>query len=529
MAFDVIIIGSGFGGSVAACRLAQANMKVLVLERGRRWGPTTFPRVPEDPWIWSHEDPVKQNGWLEFRVFRGMTVAMGAGVGGGSLVYANISCEAPQNAFDDGWPAEITYSTLKPYYARVADFMDVQAVPDNQWTQRMMLMRDAAQATGFGDRFRKLELAVTFDPNWTYADSFAKGVAASVPFVNKHGAQQGTCVHLGNCDIGCDVAARNTLDLNYLYVAENQCHADIRELHLVDMIEYLPDGTYRVNFDNISTGVRVPGSEIAPRVIIAAGSLGSTEILLRNRDLHGTLRNVSQFLGRNWSSNGDFLTPAFYPNREPEPSWGPTIASAIDFLDGSQGGKRFWIEDGGIPDLLVGYILRKSEDPSISFKAKLTLDLLRQFCRSAEMFHQVMPWFAQGVDGGNGVFSLTAPSLFSAGGSLQLDWDVTQSQDLINAIIAMHRNLSEKTGGVPLVPPTWSLFKDLVTPHPLGGCNIGETAADGVVDHRGQVFNYPNLFVVDGATVPRPLGVNPSRTIAALAERICDLIVTNTD
>lgn len=523
MPFDVIIIGSGFGGAVSACRLAQANLKVLVLERGRWWNPSTFPRAAEDPWVWNHEDPVSQNGWLDLRMFRGMSVAQGAGVGGGSLIYANISCEAPAAAFDQGWPAEITYADLKPRYDRVADFMDVQTVPDNQWTARMKLMSDAATAAGYGDRFRKLPLAVTFDPNWTYADHDKKA-DGSVRFTNKHGAPQGTCVHLGNCDIGCDVAARNTLDLNYLHIAQKKS-AEIRHLHLVDVIEQLPDGTYRVGFDDIRNGQRVAGTETAKQVIIAAGSLGSTELLLRNRDIHRTLPNVSQFLGRNWSSNGDFLTPAFYPNRKPEPSWGPTITSAIDFLDGSQEGRRFWIEDGGFPDLLVGYLFRKSTDPGASFKTKAFLNLLRQFCRSEDAFRNVMPWFAQGVDAGNGVLRLSQPTPFSRGGSLQLDWDITESQPLIDAIVAMHKELAAKTGGIAMVPPTWSLFKDLVTPHPLGGCNMGDTPANGVVNHRGQVFNYPNLFVVDGAIIPRPLGVNPSRTIAALAERICDLIV----
>jgi cholesterol oxidase len=258
---------------------------------------------------------------------------------------------------------------------------------------------------------------------------------------------------------------------------------------------------------------------------VGGGSLGSTELLLRNRDIHRTLTNVSPFLGRNWSSNGDFLTPAFYPNRRPEPSWGPTIASAIDFLDGSQDGQRFWIEDGGWPNLLTGYLFRKSTDPSVSFRAKLFLDVLRQVCRTEDGLRNLMPWFAQGVDAGNGVLRLSQPTFFTKGGSLQLDWDITKSQPVIDAIVAKHKELSEKTGGIAMVPPTWSLFKDLVTPHPLGGCNLGDTPANGVVNHCGEVFNYPNLFVVDGAIIPRPLGVNPSRTIAALAERICDLIV----
>jgi cholesterol oxidase len=454
-----------------------------------------------------------------------MSVAAGAGVGGGSLVYANVSCVPPDSAFAHGWPAEITAAELAGYFDRVGDFMEVQTVPDNQWTPRMTLMRDAANAAGFGNRFKKLELAVRFDPQWPYATHTAGDTAASKPVTNKHGAPQGTCVHLGNCDIGCDVRARNTLDLNYLYVAENRHGVDVRPLHLVDVIEPLSDGSYRVHYDNIVSGQRVAGYEVGKRVILAAGSLGSTELLLRNRDIHQTLPDVSGFLGKNWSSNGDFLTPAFYPHRAPQPSTGPTIASAIDFQDASQGGQTFWIEDGGFPNLLSSYLLNKSRDPAISFRFKLVLQSLQQFCRNANAFENIMPWFAQGLDAGNGVLGLTPSGPGPGDGRLRLQWDVAQSQAVIERIIDMHKRLAERTGGVPLVPPTWSLSRDLITPHPLGGCCAGNTANDGVVNHAGEVFNYPRLFVIDGAMIPRPIGVNPSRTIAALAERCSHLMV----
>ena len=332
MPFDVIIIGSGFGGAITACRLSQAGYKVLVLERGRRWDKTNFPRKPEDRWLWSHDRPEAENGWLDLRMFPGMSIASGAAVGGGSLIYANISCEAPPAVFTKGWCPEINYQELKPHYDTVASFMDVAPVPDTQWTGRMKLMRDAAVAAGFSDRFKKLDLAVSFNPEWTYENDYAKAEAGSTSFINKHGAPQGTCVHLGNCDIGCDVLAKNTLDRNYLYVAENQCHAEIRPLHLVDRIEPLPNGSYRVSYDSLETGQRVPGSETARILIVAAGSLGSTELLLRARDIHKTLPKVSQTLGLHWSGNGDFLTPAIYRSRDVEASERPTtIASAIDF------------------------------------------------------------------------------------------------------------------------------------------------------------------------------------------------------
>jgi cholesterol oxidase len=332
---------------------------------------------------------------------------------------------------------------------------------------------------------------------------------------------QGTCVHLGNCDIGCDVNARNTLDLNYLHLAEQKHHADVRALHLVTSIETASSG-YKVHFDDISGGVRKPGSETAPVVVLAAGSLGSTELLLRCRDEQHTLKKVSKTLGQGWSSNGDFLTPAFYLDRAVNPSQGPTIASAIDFQDGALG-SRFWIEDGGLPNLFANFIAEKTKDPSVGFKIKLSLAAIQLFLREHEPFRNIMPWFAQGVDAANGKLGLR--KLPNGRTQLHLDWDVTQSKRVFDQIVSLHERLARETNGVPIVSPAWTLFRDLVTPHPLGGCRVGATAADGVVDHRGEVFGHKGLYVADGAIVPRALGVNPSRTIAALAERIAKIMI----
>ena len=168
MSFDVIVIGSGFGGAITGCRLAEAGYKVLILERGRRWDKTTYPRGPEDPWLWSHTHPEREHGWLDLHFFPNMTVAQGAAVGGGSLIYANISCEAPPEVFKAGWPQEITYAELKPHYDTVARFMNVQKIPPNQWTRRMKLMKEGAEKIGHGERFKPLDLAVSLNQAWLY-------------------------------------------------------------------------------------------------------------------------------------------------------------------------------------------------------------------------------------------------------------------------------------------------------------------------------------------------------------------------
>jgi cholesterol oxidase len=518
MDFDAIIIGSGFGGSVSACRLAEAGYKVLVLERGRRWDRTSYPSVSGKDWIWDNADPAALNGWLDLRVFEHMAVAQGAAVGGGSLIYANISAIPPESVFAQGWPAEISFSGMAPYYETVGKVMNVQTVPDTQWPLRTKLMKEAAESIGAGERFRKLDLAVSFDPGWTYEADEPGDVTKSKTFTNAQGISQGTCTHCGNCDIGCPVEARNTLNLNYLAMAEAK-GAQLRPLHLVTGITETPGG-WQVMFDRLDNGAQA--SVTARIVVVAGGSLNSTELLLKCRDVLKTLPNISRRLGIGWSSNGDFLTPAIYEGRKLNPGQGPTITSAIDFLDRSAGGESFWIEDGGIPDILLDAVKRQAAAPGWLGR------LLAWFRNNLEKngpLDEVMPWFAQGVDAGNGVLKLRRRWWFFGPWKLSLDWDIAKSEPLVDTIVSMHKKLSAATGGIPIVPPTWTGAKYLITPHPLGGCNMGTAAANGVVDHKGEVFGYKNLFVLDGAIVPEAVGVNPSRTIAALAERAVELII----
>lgn len=523
--FDVVIIGSGFGGAVTACRLAEAGRKVLVLERGREWKAADYPRGPNDAWIWDDDEPEKQNGWIDLRLFGDMAVVQGAAVGGGSLIYANISVEAEPFVFESGWPAEIRYETLKPHYETVGKMLNVHELPDNQLTERFKLMRDGAEAIGEGKRFRKLPLAVTFDKDWHYGLDDAHDDRHSKFWTNAQGQPQGTCVHCGNCDIGCQVSAKNTLDLNYL-AAARQAGAEIRPNHIVRSLQPTGGG-YVVRFDRIDNGRLLPGDVRADRVVLAAGSLGSTELLLRCRDEHRTLKNLSPRLGHGWCSNGDFLTPALYRDRRISPTRGPTITCAIDFLDGSQGGNRFFVEDGGFPDVLgnsfadLGRNLGKA-----SGNLGRLAGLLDSMAEGRDPLSFVMPWFGQGMDAPDGRMYLGRPWWkFWARKSLQMDWDVGRSEAMVSGMVAMHKRLSEATGGLPVVPPSWTLFRDLITPHPLGGCGMADDPRHGVVDARGRVHGHPGLYVADGAVFPGPVGLNPSRTIAALAEHVAASMV----
>jgi cholesterol oxidase len=496
---EVIVIGSGFGGAVTACRLAEQGFGVVVLERGRHWTkPDHYPRHLFD-WerlFWKQSRPERRNGWFDLRFFRKMWVVQGAGVGGGSLVYANVSIEAKSEAFQTGWPPQITYQTMAPYYQRVTDMLEPKSVPPNQQTRRFSLMKEAAERVGLGGQFTSVPLAVRFNGAWHYDLPDCHNVRHTSYVDNQHGIRQGTCVHCGRCIIGCPVNARNTLDLNYLARARKS-GAQIQPLSLVRKITP-ENGSYVVSYDHIDGDKRTltPRTLKANRVIVAAGSLGSTELLLRCRDEHKTLPNLGLMLGYNWGSNGDFLTPALYLHRRIDASRGPTISCAIDCLDNNQrvDEQQLFIEDGGYPKQL--------------FSA----------------FPWIMPWFGQSVDAADARLFLRRSSLRPSKMVLDLYWKPQRSRGVFNAMARIHRRLSWKTGGLPL-PTLWGLLELLITPHPLGGCNMGTTPANGVVDHRGQVFNYPGLYVADGSVIPKAIGRNPSKTIAAVAERTAEFLI----
>ncbi len=517
--FDAIVIGSGFGGAIAACRLAEKGMRVLVLERGRRWEPNQYPRKPGDAWIYSDSHPARHNGWLDMRFFRRMTVAQAAGVGGGSLSYSSVATEANPEVFARGWPAEITYSELKPWYDAVAREMNLQVIPDNQLTQRFLLAREAARNLGYSDRFSKAPLSVSFSEDWNYQLEDPFNPRHSRQFINAHGQRQGTCVHLGNCDIGCDVRAKNSLDVNYIPRAE-QHGAEVRPLHVVRWIE--PQGAnYRVVFDRIESGRLIRGEETGGRVILAAGSLGTTELLLRCRDQYRTLQALSRELGTRWSANANFISMGTYSDEaRVKQSAGPTISSVLDFTDGHIRNERFVVEDDGFPNLLLNVIKAYLDNGVRTRFSRHLLEEFEEYLRDESPLRGLMLWLGAGMDAGDGELTLKRRWLMPWRRVLNLMWEVEHSDGVLEAMNEVHQSLTEASGGRPRALPTWTLFKSLLTLHPLGGCPMGVSPGAGVVDHLGRVNGYRNLIVADGAIVPTPTVRNPSHTIAALSERI---------
>ncbi|MGH7931884.1 MAG: GMC family oxidoreductase N-terminal domain-containing protein, partial [Candidatus Binataceae bacterium] len=267
--YDAIVIGTGFGGAVAACRLAQAGLSVRVLERGRRYPIGAFPRDwhnPTNGWLWPFDQ-----GLFDVKPFNQMMVVQGAGYGGGSLIYANVHLRAPADVFAAGWPAGYTRQALDPYYDLVAYMLDIAPITSSRYKglpPKTVAMKRVADKLGRSAQFCYPNIAVNFGE---------PGVVHN----NKFQIPQNGCTYCGECDIGCNIHAKNTLDLNYLALAERN-RASISVRCEVLKIEPISTG-YRVTYKDWANGGREDVNEAA-RVFLCAGAVNSTELLLRCRD-----------------------------------------------------------------------------------------------------------------------------------------------------------------------------------------------------------------------------------------------------
>ncbi len=508
--YDAVVIGSGFGGAVAGCRLAQAKLKVAILERGRRYGRGEFPRDWDDPangWLWQ-----TGQGLFDVRPFGEMTVVQGAGWGGGSLIYANVHLRPPADLFRSGWPGGYSRAALDPYYDLVAYMLDIAPItasshlgvpPKAEW------MKQVAGRLGRSAQFCYPNIAVDFS-------------APGEKHRNKFGVEQSGCTYCGECDIGCNVLAKNTLDLNYLALAERH-GADVAPLCEVVRIER--DGAgYQVTFKNHAAG----GAEtaIAARtVFLCAGAVNSTELLLRCRDEFGTLPALNARLGERYSGNGDFLAFAFDTAIPFVPSNGPTITTGIVY-DSGAGADRVWFifEEGGYPKEIAGLLqMLNPKEGWLAGVIDLSSDALTAAIRTAARgqvgsgapsHDDTAVFLAMGRDRANGVLALDRLTR-----TLKVSWDVASNLPLYRAEEQFSTGVANARGGADAFNPLWQRLHRPVSGHNLGGCVMADDEGHGVTGAGGEVFGYPGLYVLDGGALPAATGVNPSHTIAAVAER----------
>ncbi|MDQ4133171.1 MAG: GMC family oxidoreductase [Actinomycetota bacterium] len=516
--FDAVVIGSGFGGAVVAARLAEAGRGVCLLERGRRWDGDDFPRTFSQAAgsVW---DEGSNYGFLEYRVFPRIDVIQGSGVGGGSLHYFNVQRRAlPEILRRPEWPPTYATGVLDRYYQRVEEVTTPGPLTldgERPLPRRTDAFLRAAEAAGYESHL--VPIAVHTGPTRTHPVS---------------GVTQEPCTLTSDCLLGCRPRAKNSLDVTYVPLGERH-GLEVRSLHVAERIEAVGGGwavTGR-RLDPARPGrferVRIE----AAAVVVAAGALGSTELLLRARDTYGTLPRLPAALGRRFSGNGDMLFAGTKDTAEVvDSSSGPSItAGAYVQRPGSR--HVIQVQDLGFPPALTSLFDGTLPIPSRVRSLAQAAGGYVQAARRGGAFParslfqgsfvpHFLPYLGMGTDAADGRIRIDGR------GDVRIDWDPQNSHAMFDEMEEGMRRLSGALGGQFVRSLPWRRpLRRLLTAHPLGGCVMSESPDTGVVNDHGEVWGHPGLYVADGSVIPGPLAVNPSLTIAALAERTAQWMV----
>jgi cholesterol oxidase len=560
--YQIVVIGSGYGGGITASRMARAGQEVCILERGKEFQPGDFDK---DHKLIKHGEypdslasalgevqidlPQRHTGQrtalYDMRVNDELSVFLGCGLGGTSLVNANVALEAHPRVFElPEWPQGFrqTPQMLADGYKHAFDMLKPAPYPDDTRpaefppTSKLNALKKAA--VEMDEPFYRPQINVnfeTFDGN-----------------LNHVGVEQHPCVGCGDCMTGCNYRAKNTVLMNYLPDAKN--HG--AEIFTQVSVRYLSRGDNRwlVHYlDTASDKLDAPMKTIsADIVVLAAGSLGSTEILLRSKT-KGMLA-LSNQIGEHFNGNGDFLGFAYncdeemnaigFGHRPPvddgkeREKVGPCISGIIDMRYKEPVEEGYLIEDGSIagafgrllPGLFSAAAALLGKDTDGGFR-----DELQERAREAESIvggpyrgavRNTQLFLTMCHDNNKGQLKLEDDRL-------RIHWPDVGNQPIFRTVEERQLQATAALGGTYLKNPVANRItgNDLVTVHPLGGCVMADSADKGVVNHKGQVFSgaagnavYENLYVSDGSVIPRPLGVNPLFTISAVAERACVLM-----
>lgn len=515
--YDVVVVGSGYGGGVAASRLARAGKRVAVLERGREIAtgefPTKFSDLRRELQITGKRVRMgAATGLYDVRLGEDMHVLVGCGLGGGSLINAGVSLRPDARVFrDPAWPGQLAQDgLLAEGFSRAMQWL--RPARDPRAAQRTKLQALRASAAGVAPAPVVAPVAISFAET-----------------VNPAGVAQPACTGCGDCCGGCNVGAKNTVAMTYLPDAVRH-GAEIFTHARVSHVAPERGGRWRVHFESVAgADTDAPASVLADKVVLAAGTLGSTEILLRSRE-HGLA--VSDQLGRRFSANGDLIAFGYgarepvnavgvgHPARVEGLDVGAAVSGQIEIVDEDELAASLTIQEGVLPSALAPAL------PALFLPNGRLLGALQSLISGVYKgpFASLQTFFAVSHDSASGRLVLDD-------GRVALRWRGAQDEPVYARLDKMLSTLVGKAGGRYVKNPlSGSLMgHQPATAHPLGGCSMGCDRSQGVVNHKCEVFDaragagstdvLAGLYVVDGSIMPRSLGANPLLTVTALAER----------
>lgn len=519
---DYLVVGSGFGGSVSALRLAEKGWKVAVLEQGNKIGPDEIKAAKAQPlskltWL----PALRKRGYSVQHFFKHVGILGGVGVGGGSLVWGAVMLPPKPEFYDAAIWRELGIdmrSELAPYLKEAARMLGVSANP--KVGKQDEYLRQAAAAMGRAETWGSVPQAIYF------GKAAEEGEAHCDPFFAGEGPARTPCSYCGECLAGCEYGSKNSLDQNYLYLAQKlgvRVHSDARVIR----IRQSPHrhGGYEVDY-------RSGGRELTlhcRKLVLSAGVVGTLDLLLRSRFQHRTLPNVSPSCGVFVRTNSEALTGVF--SRDAKASLlreGAAISSDYYADDHTH------ITQNRIAPALAPF-LRMTLVPMIdepNHRLRVLKTLLAMLCRPQ---HWLPAWFGRNWSGR--MTTLTVMQNDDSGVRLRLKrgwfnrWKLrsenpqhgNRAPSYLPIANAATRAFAKAANGIPLSSVFEALAGKAMTAHILGGCPMSKEASKGVIDGNHEVHGHPGLFVVDGSAIPANLGVNPSLTIAAMAERFAAL------
>ncbi len=512
---DYIVVGSGFGGSVSALRLAEKGYSVLVLERGKRWRTEDFPKTNWNvrKYLWA--PLLRCFGIQAITTLRDVMILHGCGVGGGSLVYANTLLIPPDAVFNEPrWSTLGNWKEdLQPHYAMAQRMLGVTTAPCPTETDHML--REIAEDMGLGETYHPTQVGVYFgEPGKTVPD----------PYFGGRGPERTGCVECGGCMVGCRHGAKNTLDKNYLYLAEQLGARVMPETEVLDIRE-LAGGGYEVETQKITDLVFKERRILRSRgIVLSGGVLGTVPLLLKCRE-RGSLTRLSDCLGQFVRTNSEALVGATSRRRDVDFSHGIAIASG--FHPEPETHVEMVRYGAGQDFMSLLCTVMVGGGPPWPRPVRLMAEILRHPLRFLRM---CMP-FGWAKRTGILLVMQYLPNHMSLSLRRRWYWPFSKKVDsvwdspekvpkyfpLANDVA---QRLAKKMDGDPMSGWGEVLLNLTSTAHILGGCPMGADPSQGVIDKYGRVFGYDRFYVADGSIVPVNLSVNPSLTICALSEWI---------